>query len=84
MEMRIVVPAANATSLAERLALVVGAERISLRGDCQEVDVRVEHESDRAILHVSGRAPPPAHTGGISFGQSLPVRTLERRPYDSV
>jgi hypothetical protein len=53
MEMRIVVPdAASAGALAERLALVVGAERISLRGDRQEVDIRVEHESDRAILHV--------------------------------
>lgn len=53
MEMRIVVPdAASAGALAERLALVVGAEGISLRGDRQEVDIRVEHESDRAILHV--------------------------------
>lgn len=53
MEMRIVVPdAASAGALAERLALVVGAERISLRGDRQEVDIRVEHESDRASLHV--------------------------------
>jgi len=53
MEMRIVVPdAASAGALAERLALVVGGERISLRGDCQEVDIRVEHQSDRAILHV--------------------------------
>jgi hypothetical protein len=53
MEMRIVVPeTANATSLAERLALAVGAERISLLGDRQEVDVRVEHDSDRAIVYV--------------------------------
>lgn len=53
MEMRIVVPdAASAGALAERLTLVVGAERISLRGDRQEVDVRVEHDSDRAIVYV--------------------------------
>jgi hypothetical protein len=53
MEMRIVVPdAASASALAERLTLVVGAERISLLGDRQEVDVRVEHGSDRAILNV--------------------------------
>jgi hypothetical protein len=51
MEMRIVVPdAANASSLAERLTVVLGAERISLLGDHHEVDVRVEHASDRAIL----------------------------------
>ena len=46
MEMRIVVPdAASAGALAERLTLVVGAERISLLRDLQEVDVRVEHDS---------------------------------------
>jgi hypothetical protein len=51
MEMRIVVPeTASASALAERLTLVVGAERISLLGDHHEVDVRVEHASDRAIL----------------------------------
>jgi hypothetical protein len=52
MEMRIVVPdAASAGALAERLTLV-GAERISLLGDLEEVDVRVEHDSDRAIVYV--------------------------------
>ena len=51
MEMRIVVPdSANATSLAERLTVVLGPERISLSGDRQEVDVRVDHESDQRIL----------------------------------
>jgi hypothetical protein len=55
MEMRIVVPdAASASSLAERLSLVVGAERISRLEDRHEVDIRVEHGSDRAILHVLG------------------------------
>jgi hypothetical protein len=53
MEMRIVVPdAASAGALAERLTLVVGAERISLLDDLREVDVRVEHDSDRAIVYV--------------------------------
>jgi hypothetical protein len=46
MEMRIVVPdAATASALAERLTLVVGAERISFLGDRQEVDVRVRKAS---------------------------------------
>ena len=53
MEMRIVVPdATSASGLAERLSIVFGAERISLWGDCREVDVRVERGSDRAVLHV--------------------------------
>ncbi len=53
MKMRIVVPdAASASALAERLTLVLGAERISCLEERQEVDVRVEHGSDRAILHV--------------------------------
>ena len=53
MEMRIVVPeAASASALAERLSIVVGAERISCLDERQEVDVRVDHGSDRAILNV--------------------------------
>ena len=53
MEMRIVVPEAASTStLAERLSVVVGAERILLLDDQQEVGVRVEGASDRAVLHV--------------------------------
>jgi hypothetical protein len=53
MKMRIVVPDATlASSLAERLNVVLGAERISLLGDRQEVDVRVDQGSDRAILNV--------------------------------
>jgi hypothetical protein len=51
--MRIVVPdAASVSSLAELLSLVVGTERISCLEERQEVDVRVDHGSDRAILHV--------------------------------
>jgi hypothetical protein len=50
MEMRFVVPpAASATSLAERLSLTFGSERISLLGD-SGVDVRVESESDRTVV----------------------------------
>jgi hypothetical protein len=53
MEMRIVVPTAASTrALAERLSAAFGAERISLLGDRQEVDVRVDSESDNAVVHV--------------------------------
>jgi hypothetical protein len=53
MEMRILVPEAASTStLAERLSVVVGAERISLLDDRREVGVRVEGASDRAVLRV--------------------------------
>jgi hypothetical protein len=53
MEMRILVPEAASTStLAERLSVVVGAERISLLDDRGEVGVRVEGASDRAVLRV--------------------------------
>jgi hypothetical protein len=53
MEMRIVVPEAASTStLAERLSVVVGMERISIVDDRREVGVRVEGASDRAVLPV--------------------------------
>jgi hypothetical protein len=53
MEMRIVVQdAASAGALAERLTLALGAERISIVRGRQEVDVQVERDSDRAILHI--------------------------------
>ncbi|MCL4289901.1 MAG: hypothetical protein KJ051_06460 [Thermoleophilia bacterium] len=55
MEMRIVVAdAASASALAERLAVALGAERISRWGDRPEVGIRVEQESesDRAVLRV--------------------------------
>ena len=52
MEMRFVVPSAvSATALADRLSLIFGAGRISLLGD-SGVDVRVESESDRAVVRV--------------------------------
>jgi len=53
MEMRIILPeAASASVLAERLTAVFGGERISLWPDWREVDIRVEGESDRAVLRV--------------------------------
>ena len=53
MEMRVVVPdTASVLALAERLSVAVGSERISVNGDGREVDIQVEHESDRGILHV--------------------------------
>jgi hypothetical protein len=53
MQMRIVVAdAGSAASLAERLTAAIGAERISLWGARREIDVRIERESDRAILRV--------------------------------
>ncbi|MGZ4381550.1 MAG: hypothetical protein ACXVZ2_07005 [Gaiellaceae bacterium] len=53
MEMRIVVQdGASATSLAERLSAVFGAERIALWGDRRAVDIQVERESDHVVLQV--------------------------------
>ena len=53
MEMRIVVPEAMSPStLAERLSAVFGMERISLVDSRREVDVRVDGESDHAVLRV--------------------------------
>ena len=73
MEMRIVVPdAASASSLSERLTLVVGAERISCLDDRSEVDVRVDHGSDRAILQVVDAVERwPEHTSVGSAEMSL-------------
>jgi hypothetical protein len=53
MEMRVVVPdTASLTALAERLSVALGSERISVNGDGREVDILVEQESDRGVLHV--------------------------------
>jgi hypothetical protein len=53
MEMRIVVPEAASTStLAERLSVDFGTERISVLDDRGQVGVRVEGASDRAVLRV--------------------------------
>jgi hypothetical protein len=53
MEMRVVVPdGASVGALAHRLTAVFGGERVSLWPDSREVDVRVEGESDRAVLRV--------------------------------
>ena len=51
MEMRIVVASAgNARGLAERLTATFGADRISCEDCCEEVGVRIEENSDRAVL----------------------------------
>ena len=53
MEMRIVVPEASSTGvLAERLAATFGSERISRQDHRREVGVRVDGESDNAVLRV--------------------------------
>lgn len=53
MEMRIVgAEVASTGTLAERLRVLFGTERISLVDGGREVDVRVEGESDRAVLRV--------------------------------
>jgi hypothetical protein len=53
MEMRVVVPdTASLLALAERLSVALGSERISVNGDGREVDILVEQESDRSVLHV--------------------------------
>ena len=53
MEMRVVpADAASVGVLSERLRLAVGSESISVNGDGREVDIRVERETDRSVLHV--------------------------------
>ncbi len=76
MEMRIVVPEAASTSvLAERLSSAFGATGISLLHDQRGVGIKVDGDSDRAVLRVLdtvegwlGRArslrPAAAHKGG--------------------
>jgi hypothetical protein len=53
MEMRVVVPdATTVPSLAEQLTVALGPDRISIRRDRPEVDVRVEQGSDWRVLRV--------------------------------
>jgi hypothetical protein len=53
MEMRVVVPdTASVLALAERLSVALGSESVSIDGDGREVDIVVEHESDRSVLRV--------------------------------
>jgi hypothetical protein len=53
MEMRIVVPdPAHATSLAERLAIAFGSERISFEAERRAVEVLIDGEPDPAIARV--------------------------------
>ncbi len=70
MEMRIVVAdAASASALAERLAVAFGAERISLWGDRPEVGIRVERESDRAVLRVLDAVDRWLDQTGVGFAE---------------
>jgi hypothetical protein len=53
MRMRIVVPdPASADSLAERLSVAFGPERVSLAGDSPEVGVEVARASARTVIRV--------------------------------
>lgn len=53
MKMQVVLPdAARVTALAERLRAAVEPERISVDGNGHKVDIRVEREADRRVLHV--------------------------------
>ena len=53
MEMRIVVPSAeSATTLAERLRAAFGSGRVSVHGESRQVDIQLDEESDRTVLHV--------------------------------
>jgi hypothetical protein len=53
MDMRVVVPdTAGVLALAERLSSALGSERISVSKDSREVDIVVEHDLDRSVLHV--------------------------------
>ena len=68
MEMRIVVPdAASVSTLAERLEVAFGSERISVRGESREVAVRVEGESDRSVLHVLDAVERWYEKAGVGF-----------------
>jgi hypothetical protein len=53
MNMRVVVTdTASVLTLAERLTAALGSARISVSSDSREVDIEVEPESDRGVLHV--------------------------------
>jgi hypothetical protein len=53
MELRIVVPdATSATVLADRLSVALGSQHVSFRDGRREVDVRIDRESDSAIVRV--------------------------------
>ena len=70
MEMRIVVPdAASASALAERLTVAFGTEQISFWGDRPEVAIRVERESDRAVLRVLETVQRWLDQAGVAFAE---------------
>ncbi len=81
MEMQIVVPdAVSASSLAERLIVAFGAERISLRGDRPEVGIRIERESDSAVLRVLDTVERWLDQAGVGFAEMW----LGKRSYRAV
>jgi hypothetical protein len=66
--MRVVVPdAASATSLAERLSLALGSERVSVRGNGQELEIQVERESDRSLLRILDMVERWYDQAGVGF-----------------
>ena len=52
MEMRIVVPDADATLLADQLSVDFGSECVSLRRERREVDILIDREPEPAILRI--------------------------------
>ncbi len=53
MTMQVRLPnAAGVIALAERLRAAVEPERISVNGDGRQLDIRIEREADRRVLHV--------------------------------
>ena len=53
MTMQVRLPnAAGVTVLAERLRAAVEPERVSVNGDGRQLDIRIEREADRRVLHV--------------------------------
>ena len=70
MEMRVRVPdAASATVLAERLRMAFGSERISLRDERPEVEIRVEWDLDRSVLRVFDAVEHWLDQAGAGFAE---------------
>jgi hypothetical protein len=70
MEIRIVVPSVeSATALAERLTLEFGSGPVSLRGEHREVDIRLEQDSGRVVLHVLDAVERWLDQAGAAFAE---------------
>jgi len=71
MEMRIVVPDADAaTMLADQLSVDFGFERVSLRREQREVDILLDREPEPAIVRILEaveRWLDQAHTGSVEM-----------------